>query len=376
MFIKKTSILPFLEYLAWKYDNNVYVPTGSCFELFSGKHDKKDVNVTKVDLDCKTLFSAKKLFLPAKETLFKFSDRSSPHTPQPQSGYTVLFGARPCDLNAIKYMDKIFNEDPYYMARRSKMVIIGIQCTKPRQFKNCYCHYTGTLFADRYDLLLIPARRIHDSGYLVKAGTIRGEGLVATKHFIYKPMGDTFEKAMARIARACEKATGPKAKQGSKGCLRAEGPINDDVVKELTKDCYSCTACTSVCPTCHSFLIEDELDIDRQSGARVRQWDSCQLQRYTRVAGNNVFRPSREQRMRQRIMCKFRYSLEDQGMMSCTGCGRCVDVCNKGIDMFKVFRKPKGRVGAKAKPRKKSIPRKRNRARSGKKNPKRGKGRR
>lgn len=352
MFIKRTSIVPFLEYLAWKYENNVYVPTGPRFELFSGKHDKKEPEVTNVDLDCKTLFSAKKLFLPPKETLFKFDDNNRPQPAAFASGYTVLFGARPCDLNAIKYMDMVFKEDPYYMARRRNMVIIGIQCTQPRQFKNCYCHYTGTLFCDNYDLLLVPARRIHDRGYLVKAGTIRGEGLLATKHFIYKPMEDTFEKAMARIRKAYD-ASVPDRGAGKPG-IKALEDINDNEIKKIAEDCYSCTACTSVCPTCHSFLIEDELVIDRKSGSRFRKWDSCQLQRYTLVSGNNVFRPTREQRVRQRIMCKFRYSLEDQGMMSCTGCGRCVDVCNKGIDMFKVFREPKQKSGRLSKPGKKT----------------------
>jgi sulfhydrogenase subunit beta (sulfur reductase) len=253
----------------------------------------------------------------------------------------VLFGARPCDLNAIKYMDMVFREDPYYMARRRGMVIIGIQCTRPKQFDNCYCHYTGTFFADKYDLMLVPAKRIHDQGYLVKAGTIRGEGLLATKHFIYKPMEDTFEKAMARIRNTYEKTCEKTSKPAAKGILPAEGHIDEAVIKQLARDCYSCTACTSVCPTCHSFLVEDELGIDRKSGKRVRKWDSCQLKRYTRIAGDVVFRPERLQRVRQRIMCKFRYSREDQGMMACTGCGRCIDVCNKGIDIFKVFSKHK-----------------------------------
>jgi len=345
MFIRKKSIRPFLEYLAWKYDNNVYVPTGARFELFSDKFKKKnnsqEKNKVKMDLDCKTMFSAKKLFLPPREVLFEFGpdDKGNPIPKQAkmESRYTVLFGARPCDLNAIKYMDMIFKDDPYYTARRSNIIIIGLQCESPSLFKNCYCHYTGTFFTDKYDILLVKSRYGKEPVYLAKAGSIRGEGLLATKFFSYKGMGDTFEKAMARVRKSYEKSVQGKV-QGSKPVLKAEGSISDAVIKQFAKDCYSCTACTSVCPTCHSFMIEDELDLDRKSGRRVRKWDSCQLIRYTRVSGNNVFRPTREQRVRQRIMCKFRYSQEDQGMMACTGCGRCIDVCNKDIDIFKVFR--------------------------------------
>jgi len=328
MFIKKSSIMPFLGYLAWKYDHNLFVPSGQRFEKYS-----KDIEV---NLDQKTIFSAKKLLLPAREVLFEFGSNRKPKPASIKSHYTVLFGARPCDLNAIKYTDMVFRDDPYYMARRKHLVIIGIQCSSPGRFKNCYCHYTGTFLSDLYDLLLIEPGGNAGShgagrGYLAKPGSIRGEGLLATKFFSRLPNNKkgAADHAIERLKKSFER----KTRRG----LAAEKRISEAVIKRLAKDCYSCTACTSVCPTCHSFSINDELDVDRKSGRRVRSWDSCQLQRYTRIAGNVVFRPERLQRVRHRIMCKFRYSREDQGMMSCTGCGRCIDACNKGIDIFKVF---------------------------------------
>ena len=324
MLIKKTRIGPFLDYLAWKYDHNLFLPSGPRFKKYS-----KGIEVS---LDQKTIFSAKKLLLPAREVLFELDSRHGPKPAQTKPHYTVLFGARPCDLNAIRYTDMVFRDDPYYMARRKHLVIIGIQCSSPDRFKNCYCHYTGTFLSDLYDLLLIePNGKSFTAGFLAKPGSIRGEGLLATKFFSRLPnkKKGAADEALEMLKRAFERKT-------RKG-LSAEKPISEAAITRLAKDCYSCTACTSVCPTCHSFKIDDELNTDRKSGRRVRSWDSCQLQRYTRIAGNMVFRPERLQRVRQRIMCKFRYSREDQGMMSCTGCGRCIDACNKGIDIFKVF---------------------------------------
>ena len=109
-------------------------------------------------------------------------------------------------------------------------------------------------------------------------------------------------------------------------------------IEEMAKRCLSCTACTQVCPSCQSFTIEDEPNIDLKSGTRIRLWDSCQLQDYTKIAGDIIFRPTRLQRTRQRIMCKLRYSLKREGLMSCTGCGRCVDVCPKDINMFEALK--------------------------------------
>jgi ferredoxin len=324
MFIKKTNIAPFLKYLSWKYDGHVYAPAGHRFEQFSDK--------TKLDLDRKTNFSAKKLFLPSSEVLFEFNDRKNPKmTAKTESPTIVLFGARPCDLNGIKYMDMVFKDDPYYMAKRRHVLLIGIQCSRPTQFDNCYCHYTNTFFADNFDLLLIK----HGDGFIVKTGSVRGEGLLATKFF-------SSRKGLKDPGKILEKMENDFVKK-THGMVGAMSDINESVIRQFSEDCYSCTACTSACPTCHSFLTEDELDVNRKSGKRIRKWDSCQLQRYTRISGNVIFRPERLQRVKHRIFCKFRYSLENQGMMACTGCGRCIDVCNKGIDIFKVFNEHSGR---------------------------------
>ena len=118
---------------------------------------------------------------------------------------------------------------------------------------------------------------------------------------------------------------------------RVKIKINDKIIQQFAQRCVSCSACNAVCPTCVCFLTEDKLGVDLKPSERIRIWDSCQLQRYTRVAGSFVFRPERYQRLRNWIHCKFEYSKEREGMMSCVGCGRCVDICMVNINMFKAL---------------------------------------
>ena len=307
MFIRKSDLRPFLDFLAGF--NEVYVPSGIRFEKLE--------EGTRITLDQKTRFSAKKLFWPASEEILSFRRGKTRY--DIKAPRVILFGARPCDLNAIEYMDRSLKDNQYYIKKRKNSTLIGLQCKNTKLFDNCYCHYTCTFFANNYDLLLIEK----GGGFLVDARTDKGKRLLRTRFF--SDSGD----AASRLKAMKKSFSSRKRKDIS--C------ISPEAIRQMAKDCYSCTACTQVCPTCQSFIMEDRLNPDLESGSRLRLWDSCQLKRYTRVAGEVVFRPEREQRVRQRIMCKFRYSLEDNGMMSCTGCGRCIDVCTKDINIFKVF---------------------------------------
>lgn len=312
MLLIKPKLRRFLECLSKISD--VYVPAGRRFEKLQ--------SATQISLGRKTLFSAKKLFLPSKEALMEFRGQAA--DVKTDVSKIVLFGVRPCDMNAIEYMDMVFKGDPYYMKRRNNMFIIGLQCPRPMLFDNCYCHCTNTFFANKYDLLFIETKH----GFVAKAGSERGRRLLSSGFFA--ETADDPDIILGRMKEDFSRLT--------RGKPRADSVIDDKVIERLSEDCFSCTACTLVCPTCQSFTIEDEFSPDIRSGARSRLWDSCQLQRYTRVAGGAVFRQTRLQRVRQRIYCKFRYSKARDGMMSCTGCGRCVDVCTKGIDIFKVFK--------------------------------------
>jgi formate hydrogenlyase subunit 6/NADH:ubiquinone oxidoreductase subunit I len=106
---------------------------------------------------------------------------------------------------------------------------------------------------------------------------------------------------------------------------------------ELGERCLACAACTNVCPTCFCFDVKDEINLDLQSGRRVRTWDSCQLDEFANVAGGHNFRKSRALRQRHRFMRKGRYILEAHKFLGCVGCGRCARACLVDITPVNVF---------------------------------------
>jgi ferredoxin len=54
---------------------------------------------------------------------------------------------------------------------------------------------------------------------------------------------------------------------------------------------------------------------------------------FTRQASGVNPRPSGKERMRQRLMHKFRYFVENYGDAACVGCGRCIANCPTACDI-------------------------------------------
>jgi len=53
--------------------------------------------------------------------------------------------------------------------------------------------------------------------------------------------------------------------------------------------------------------------------------------------------------MRQRVLHKFSYFMDNQGIVSCTGCGRCIEVCPVNMDIRETLKKLAELVRAPAK---------------------------
>jgi sulfhydrogenase subunit beta (sulfur reductase) len=74
-------------------------------------------------------------------------------------------------------------------------------------------------------------------------------------------------------------------------------------------------------------------------GSRVRLWDSCMFQLFTKEASGHNPRGVAVQRVRQRIMHKYNYFKDNYEVDLCTGCGRCVSVCPVNLDIREVIKK-------------------------------------
>ena len=114
------------------------------------------------------------------------------------------------------------------------------------------------------------------------------------------------------------------------------GFIGNDVWEHIGDQCFECGACSFVCPTCSCFNVEDvAAGLGRTD--RMRSWDSCSFEGYTRMAGDHNPRRPVEDRRNKRFFCKLSYSQSKKYLRpGCVGCGRCVRVCPGDIGMSNV----------------------------------------
>lgn len=249
----------------------------------------------------------------------------------------VLFGVRACDAYGISYMDRFYGSefrDRNYTAKRENTYIVVVNCTEPGY--NCFCSSTGVgPFAEKgYDLLLTPV----DGGYLVEAGTEKGNELLALSPDTMKEADIGAEELKANLKLLVEERFATRVNLKNIGLVMEE-TYDNDIWKEISNLCIGCTGCTNVCPTCTCFNVVEEEGCYGEK-CRVRYWDSCQSSSFTRNAGEH--NPRNEvSRVRYRIYDKLKYIEERFGFKGCTGCGRCITVCPAFIDIIEVASKLK-----------------------------------
>lgn len=273
-----------------------------------------------------TVLPPKKHLWPQEETLFTFRTGDFAVTPCLEAQPQVLFGVHTCDIHAIKLLDTVFAtgaRDEHYLRRRESTLIVGIECLQPCD-EHSFCKSMNTLTAsDGFDLHLTDLGDV----YVVEVGTEAGAKLLQ-EHCHAR---DASEETIGRLnqvfsekwARFPYRLDFDGAELPALMALSYKDPIWD----ELDKRCLACGSCNIVCPTCYCFNVYDRISLDGQTGARVRVWDSCQLDEFARVATGENFRPKRSQRQCHRFFCKGKYMPDRHGEPGCVGCGRCARAC-------------------------------------------------
>jgi ferredoxin len=102
--------------------------------------------------------------------------------------------------------------------------------------------------------------------------------------------------------------------------------------KKYSKNCVSCGACTTICPTCSCFTL-----IDKPGFHKVKQMDACQYPGFERVAGGEDSLKELPSRFRNRYMCKYVWKPLRFKSLACTGCGRCIEACIGRINKNEIF---------------------------------------
>ncbi len=280
--------------------------------------------------------SLKKFFLPDDEPLFSFNSRTNDvipftFTPRPR----LIFGAHPCDINALNRMDLVFKDarypDPYYIARRESTLIVGVSCMPGA---SCFCHLWGADDARfGYDLFL------QDLGdrYVVSISSVEAATVLEESCHL-REANDDDRAALRRITRTRQESFNPEIPQVKEVSMLMDAYHSDAFWDELGGRCLSCEACASVCPTCFCFDIVDKMRPDGIVGDRLRVWDSCTNPQFAVVAGGHNFRATARERVRHRMYHKLNGFLANHDRMLCVGCGRCVHACKSHINPIEVLK--------------------------------------
>lgn len=288
--------------------------------------------------------SPKGLAFPQREIFFKFEQikGEAPRLTQvvPDAQRHAVFGVRPCDGRGVPRMDLVFNdhvEDKYYTARRKNVAYVGLACNKPPS-PNCFCLSVGgsPVSTDGLDV------QMTDLGdrYFVKAITETGKELMTAAGKLFAEPSASDQKQLKQVH--AEAVTYPQRKVNNLEEVPAKlkASFKSPLWQELAQACIGCGICTFLCPTCHCFDINDEVQSKAPlKGIRVRTWDNCQFPDFTMHSSGHNPREGTGARLRQRVGHKFQYFPENFGIPQCTGCGRCISECPVGIDIINVVNK-------------------------------------
>lgn len=270
-----------------------------------------------------TYKSPKEFLFPQVEK-FMQSDENGDLIEENHAGKTVIFGVRPCDLEALKVLTTVFTTgrftDTMFIEHLKNTVIIGMGCINEKP--GCFCSDRGINkgWSKECDLFLT------DSGDCYYADAITAAGETIIKEYMIG-----FESRQ-RLDESSGSITDTTAGKGLLEINADENTLFNKVDWErLSEICMGCGTCTYICPTCHCFEFKD---VAEKGGiSRYRCWDSCMYPKFTMHASGHNPRPTKKERYRQRVMHKYLYVKQNFGYTACTGCGRCIRSCPAGMNI-------------------------------------------
>ena len=273
----------------------------------------------------------KRVIFPQTEILFVLDKSNAVKEPKGRVGQKqqIVFGVRPCDARGFHLLDPVFEKeypDPYYLQKRQSTILVGIQCLEP--YPNCFCTSVGGNPSSSEGLDIL----ITDLGeqYFLEVITSKGEQIAREAAAVLSSPTSQQQTEKEKLSEmAHQKIRRTIDTEGIAG--KIEKNFEHSLWKELSEKCISCGICTYTCPTCHCFDIQDERVRGRAN--RLRIWDSCMFPEYTLHASGHNPRPTRAERLRNRMYHKFKQNIELYGVPGCVGCGRCITLCPENVDL-------------------------------------------
>jgi sulfhydrogenase subunit beta (sulfur reductase) len=296
------------------------------------------------------VYGPRAFLFPPTETLFRFEIRGGSFSATPVLEYRLqaFVGVHPCDLNAIRLLDRVFSRehrDEHYLYRREDTFIIGIDCPKECTPGVFCADMKANSAAEGFDIMCYPlngdepraSARADQTTYGVLFGTRAGREWILYHQCGRAPsVGD--ERAFKQYQQGKDQAFVRRIPYDVDTLPGLLDRSYDSLLWEATaRRCYSCGSCNLSCPTCYCFNVYDELDMSLTTGVRKREWDGCQLPNFAVVAGGHNFRAKAASRLRHRIYRKGKWVRQREGISGCVGCARCDRACTAKINSVEIY---------------------------------------
>jgi ferredoxin len=276
--------------------------------------------------------SWKRYLHPPRLTLSRLGPDGTPEA-QVAPEHRAFFGVRPCDLAAIRKLDRVMAggavADPAYVARRERVFIVAVNCTEPGGTCFCASMGTGPEATEGFDVALTEVVRDGSSFFVAEAGSAAGRDLLdalptrpAAEDEV-RAAEESLGAARGRMGRTLDTTALPERLRASRESAGWE---------EVAARCFGCASCTLVCPTCFCWTVEDTTDLQGAGATRTRRWDSCFGLDFSFIHGGSV-RTSRAARYRHWMLHKLSTWHDQFAASGCVGCGRCITWCPAGIDI-------------------------------------------
>lgn len=244
----------------------------------------------------------------------------------------VLFNVRSCDASAFAYLQGVFARDlpdPAYARRAARTTIVSLACVRPCESGFCVCSDGGPFLRAGFDLQLVAL----GARLLVEVGSAKGQALVDAAGDLFRPATDTERAERQRLEATARAGLGTETCHFGSAMRRlSTRRVPQALWDTMSGWCLECGSCTHVCPTCYCFSVRDRAE--GGGWTRMRLWDSCQYEAFTREASGHNPRRTKGARMWRRFYHKVsaQYCAREGGV-GCVGCGRCVRACLGTTDM-------------------------------------------